>query len=120
MTKQSVYFKVDLTINDRQLDAFQDIAKAMTEVTQKEPGALAYEWHLNADCTECRLLETYADEGAALAHMMGPAVQEMVPKLLEVSRLDGFEVYGYPGTKAAEMLVDLGAKIFQHWHGLGR
>ena len=120
MAKQVVYFKVDLTINDGKLDAFEQIAKAMTAVTQKESGALAYEWHLSADRTQCRLLETYADEGAALAHMMGPAVQEMVPKLLEVSRLDGFEVYGYPGAKATEMLAGLGAKIFQHWYGLGR
>ena len=29
--------------------------------TQKEPGALAYEWHLSSDRTQCRLIETYAD-----------------------------------------------------------
>jgi quinol monooxygenase YgiN len=119
MAKQAVYFNVDLTITEGKLDAFEDIAKAMIAATQKESGALAYEWHLSSDRTRCRLLETYADESAVLAHLMGP-MQELVPRLLKVSSLAGFEVYGYPGPKAAEMLAGLGAKFFQHWHGLHR
>ena len=120
MAKQTVYFKVDLTINEGKLDAFENIAKAMTAVTQKESGALAYAWHLNGDRNQCRLLETYADENAVLAHMTGPAVQELVPKLLQVSSLRDFEVYGDLGPQATNMLAVLGAKIFQHWHGLNR
>ena len=120
MASQAVYFKVDLNINEGKLDAFQSIAKAMTAVTQKESGAQAYEWHFSHDRTQCRLLETYADESAVLAHMMGPAVQELVPKLLQVSSLRDFEVYGDLGPQATNMLAALGAKIFQHWHGLNR
>jgi quinol monooxygenase YgiN len=44
MSKQMVQFNVDLTINEGKLDAFRNIAEAMTAGTQKEPGALAYEW----------------------------------------------------------------------------
>jgi len=120
MNKRAVYFNVHLTINPGKLDVFKEIAEGMIAVTRKESGALAYEWYLSGDHSQCRLVEIYADEGAVLAHIAGRAVQELVPKLLKLSSLSGFEVYGYPGPKAAEMLAGLGAKFFQHWHGLNR
>ncbi len=119
MNKRAVYFNVHLTIHPGKLDAFKEIAEAMIAVTRKEPGALAYEWYLSDDRSRCRLVETYADEDAVLAHIAGRAVQELVPKLLEVSGISGFEVYGDPGSKAAETLKAIGAEFFQRWHGLG-
>lgn len=120
MSKQTVRFNVNLTIHDGKLDAFQAIAQTMIAGTQKEPGALAYEWHLSSDRKRCRLLETYADADAVLAHINGPVVRQLVPKLLQTSSLDRFEVYGDPGLKAAEMLAGVGAEIFPLWHGLSR
>ena len=52
-----------------------------------------------------------------------PGVQQaftLVPKILEVSTITGFEVYGDPGPKAGEMLAAVGAEIFEHWHGISR
>jgi quinol monooxygenase YgiN len=118
MTKHEVRFTVDLTINADSIDAFERVAQTMIEGTQKEPGALGYDWCLSDDRRQCRLVETYVDANAVLAHLTGPVVQGLVPKLLEVSRLTGFEVYGDPGPKAAEMLTGLGAKIFGRWRGL--
>ncbi len=118
MNEHAVYFIVHLTINPGKLDAFKEIAEGMIASTRKEPGALAYEWYLSGDRSRCRLVETYADEGAVLAHIAGRAVQELVPKLLEVSSISGFEVYGDPGSKAAETLKAIGAELFQRWHGL--
>jgi quinol monooxygenase YgiN len=120
MSKQMVQFNVDLTINEGKLDAFRNIAEAMPAGTQKEPGALAYEWYLSGDRKRCRLVENYKDADAVLAHMTGSVVRELVPKMLAVSRLDRFEVYGDPGPKAAESLAGVGAEIFQFWQGLGR
>lgn len=87
--------------------------------TLKEPGALAHEWFLSADHKRCLLLETYVDANAVLAPMKGPAVA-LVPKLLETSSINSFEVYGDPGAEAAKMLTGIGAEIFPHWLGLGR
>jgi hypothetical protein len=66
------------------------------------------------------LLETYVDANAVLAHITGPVVQQLVPKLLETASLNHFEVYGDPGPKAAEMLAGVGAEIFPLWRGLSR
>jgi quinol monooxygenase YgiN len=120
MLKQAVRFTVDLTINEGRVDEFEGIAQAMIAGTQKEPGALGYDWCLSSDRKRCRILETYADTNAVLAHLRGPVVQEFVPKILKASSISRFEVYGDPGPEASRMLAGFGAEIFELWHGLSR
>jgi quinol monooxygenase YgiN len=120
MNRQIVRFTVDLTINAGKFDKFESIVQAMLAATEKEPGTLGYDWCLSGDRTRCRLLETYVDANAVLAHMTGPAVRELVPKLLEVSSVNSFEVYGNPGPEAAQALAGFGAEIFELWQGLSR
>ncbi len=118
MSKQ-ILLHVSLTVHDGKLDAFQAIAREMVEASRKEPGTLGYEWYLSADGKRCRLVETYVDANALLAHFAGPAVQEGVPKLMATGSVSGFEVYGDPGPKGAEVVKGFGAEIFSYWHGLG-
>lgn len=91
----------------------------MIAATQKESGALAYEWHFSPDNKRCRLLEAYADDAAVEAHIDGEAVK-LIPTLLESASVSGFEVYGDTGNKAAETLRAFGAQLFQPWDGLRR
>ena len=120
MVNHTVRLAVDLTISEGKLDAFQEIARVMVAGSQKEPGTLGYDWYLSGDGRRCRIVETYADAEAVLAHLKGPVVQQLVPRLLEASSLGGFEVYGDPGLKAAQMLAGFGAEVFEPWHGLNR
>ena len=120
MSKHTVRFVVDLLIHEGKLTEFESIAQTMIASTQKEPGALDYDWCFSNDHRRCRILETYVDADAVLAHMTGPAVQEYVPKMLEVSNIARFEVYGDPGPKAARILTDVGAEIFDIWDGISR
>ena len=120
MTKHTVRLIVDLAINEGKLDTFEALTQAMIAGSQKEPGTLGYHWYLSADRKRCRLVETYADADAELAHLGGPVVQELVPKVLGVANVSGFEVYGDPGPKATEMLMGFRAEIFHEWHVLNR
>jgi quinol monooxygenase YgiN len=120
MSKQTVRFNVDLTINEKQFNAFETIAQTMIAGTQEEPGALGYDWCLSSDRKRCRIIETYADQNATLAHLTSAVVGELVPKLLQTATLNRFEVYGDPGPKAAEILAGVGAEIFPLWQGLNR
>jgi quinol monooxygenase YgiN len=120
MMKDTVRFTVDLTITGEKFVEFERIAQAMIAGTQKETGALGYEWYLSGDRKRCRIVETYADANAVLAHLTGPVVQELVPKLLQASSVNAFEVYGDPGPKSSEILNRFRAEIFQLWHGLSR
>ena len=118
MNKHTVRFVVSLNINDGKRDAFEVIAQAMIAASREESGTLGYDWYLSGDRKSCRLVETYADASAVLAHMTGPAVKDLVPKLIKVSSVRGFEVHGDPGAKAAEILAGFGAEIFNEWHVL--
>ncbi len=120
MSKQTVYLAVDFTINEGKLAAFESIAQEMVAGSGKEAGTLGYEWFLSADRKRYRLIETYADANAVLAHFNGPVVQELVPKLLGTASATGFEVCGDPGAKVREMLAPFGAEIFEFRRGLGR
>jgi quinol monooxygenase YgiN len=120
MAKGAVRFMVDFTIVDGKFETFERISKEMIAVSQNEPGTLAYDWYLSADRMRCRLYESYTDGDAVLAHLSGPAVQTLVPQLLETSKLAGFEVYGDPGPAASKMLAGLGAELFQPWIAISR
>jgi quinol monooxygenase YgiN len=120
VSTQHVYVLVELTVREGKFADFENIARQMTAGSQTEPGTLAYDWHLSRDRKRCRLLETYADANALLAHFKGPVVQQLVPKALEYASVDRFEVYGDPGAEATTMLANFGAQIFDRWQGLDR
>jgi quinol monooxygenase YgiN len=120
VVKQVVRLTVNLTVNEGQNDAFNSIAKAMTETTKSEPGTLGYEWFAHNDGKRHTLLETYEDRAAIEAHFMGPAVQEWVPKLAATCSVDGFVIYGDPGPKVAAMAAGFGAAILPYSMGIDR
>lgn len=120
MTKPGVYFIVDLAIAEGKFDQFQAIAENMVTGTNEEDGALAYEFYLDTDQRQCRLIEIYSGSDAALSHCHGRVVQELVPKLLGVSTLTGFSVYGDLSAEAAALLTQVGAQLFTTWRGFNR
>jgi quinol monooxygenase YgiN len=120
MANATTWFTVSLTIMDGKIDAFEATVEKMVAGSRKEPGTLAYEFCLSADRTQCRLVEAYVDAHAVVAHLTGPVVKELVPELLQVSAITGFEVFGDPGPEAAKMLAGLGATVFTSWHGFSR
>jgi quinol monooxygenase YgiN len=120
VTKQTVWFAVDLSIHEGKLEEFEQIARTMIAGTQNEPGALHYDWCFSNDHRRCRILETYENSDAVLAHMSGSSVQIYLPRLLEFCKITRFEVYGDPGPKATQMLVHAGAEIFDLWDGITR
>ena len=120
MMEQIVRLTVSFTVNEGQLEAFKSIAETMTEGTKAEPGTLGYEWFSGGDGKHYRLVETYADASAVEAHFTGPVVQQLVPRLVELCKLEALEFYGDPGPKVREMAAANGGVFFQYWLGIGR
>lgn len=120
MANPTVYFLVTFNVHEGKLAAFEETMKAATAGTRKEPGAHGYEWYLSSDRKTYKLVETYRDAAAALAHMTSPVVKDLVPKLLESATIASFEVFGEPGAEARAKLAPLGAAIYEFKHGLGR
>jgi quinol monooxygenase YgiN len=120
MVEKVVRLTVSFSVTEAQMNDFKSIAAQMTDGARSEPGTLGYEWFVGGDGRKFRLVETYVDAAAIEAHFMGPVVQQLVPKLAAVSSVDGFEIYGDPGPKVAEMASAFGASIYQYWMGIGR
>lgn len=65
----NVYWILVVRINDGKLDEFKALAEELCAATRKEPGALAYEWHLDTSGSTCHIYERYADAKAVMTHM---------------------------------------------------
>lgn len=120
MAQATVWFVVDYLIDTGKFDEFDRLAKAMSEKSAEEPGTLLYKWHISADRSQCRLVESYVDGQAVLAHITGPVIRDYVPEISKVSSVTLFEVYGDPGPEAAAVLSDLGALVYTPIQGFSR
>ena len=120
MVESIVRLTVSFSVTEAQMNAFKSIAAQMTDGTKAEPGTLGYEWFVSGDGMRFRLVETYVNAAAIEAHFMGSVVQQLVPKLASVSSVEGFEIYGDPGQKVAEMASAFGASIYHYWIGINR
>jgi quinol monooxygenase YgiN len=120
MLEQVVRLAINMMVNENQLEAFQSIAKSMTEACKAEPGTIGYEWFADRDGKRFRLMETYVDANAVVAHFQGSVVQEWLPKLAVHCTVEGVELYGNPGPKGTELALGLGAVIFPYRLGLDR
>jgi quinol monooxygenase YgiN len=111
---------VDIEIHEGKFADFEAIAKQMAAVSEREPGTLGYHFVLSADRRRCRLVEGYADQAAITAHFNGPAVQELVPKMVQVASPTRMEIYGDPGPQVAVMAAGFGAVVYTAWVGFDR
>ena len=87
-------------------------------VETEDSGALSYEFFFNNDESQFYVLEWYKDSEAALGHM--GLVNETISKLLEVSQLTRFEIFGKASEKLVQGLTPLGVQFFKHWKGFTR
>jgi len=120
MAQATVWFVVDYAVDVAQFSEFERLAQLMSEKSAEEPGTLMYKWCLSPDRTQCRLLESYVDAAAALAHITGPVIHDLVPLIEKVSKVTLFEVYGDAGPEATAALRDLGATVYKSWRGYSR
>ena len=79
---------------------------------------MSYEFFFNKNESKFYVLEWYKDSDAALAHM--GLVNEMLGKILEVSKVARFEIFGNASDALIEGLTPLGAQFFTHCGGFTR
>ena len=120
MGTQRIRLLVDIDVHEGKFHEFEAIARQMVAVSEREPGTLAYHFLMSADRKRCRLVEGYADQAAVTAHFNGPAVQEWVPKLVQVATPTRMEIYGDPGPQVTAMAAGFGAVVFHAWEGFDR
>ncbi len=96
-------------------EAFTEIASACLTATRRDPGTQSYEWYLNADRTECLILEVCNDSNALLAHVGN--LGDLLGRLMAVSDL-AIEVCGDPSPELRQVGASVGAKFYAYMQGL--
>jgi quinol monooxygenase YgiN len=103
-------------INEGKLEDFKNlIPQLIAKVKENEPGALEYDWYLNEEKMECKVLETYADSNAVLAHAGN--VGELLMKTMEIGILTA-EIYGNPSAELSKALEGFAPKVYSFYSGL--
>ena len=111
MSKEQVKIVANFAIRDHEL--FVTIAGKMVDhCKQHEPGTLVYDWYVDADKQQGRLIELYTDIDAFRQHVSGKIFTELAPLMRSAIEWQSLEAFGeLPGEFAPVM------KAFQstHW-----
>ena len=110
----------------------------ISQVKEKDPGPLPYDWFLNSDKTECEIREAYESFEAILAHMSNLRERlgilftdhsvilygDPSPELIQTAKTRGVEVTLSPGsirytdTTLWNVAVDLFRRPLDHYVAL--
>ncbi|MGA9239115.1 putative quinol monooxygenase [Robiginitalea sp.] len=106
------------TIHPGKTDEFKKIVSQCIEVVEaKEAGAgtLQYDWHFNADQSECKVIEAYRNSEAVLEHAanIGPYLGQF----FEISTFSG-EVFGPASESLKKALEGMDIKYYEFESGL--
>ncbi|WP_099826307.1 putative quinol monooxygenase [Oceaniglobus indicus] len=101
-------------------DHARPLLDEMVETTEAdEPGALHYEYYMNADETRCTSLERYEDSDAVMKHLANFA-SLYAERFFACFKPVSFTVYGPASDQVREALAQLGATHESRTAGFSR
>ncbi len=115
-----VYWILEVSIKDGQMDAFKTLMEEMVAATRAdEPGALNYEWSLGNDGTSCHIYERYDSSASTMVHM-GNFGSKFADRFLACVQPTKFTVYGAPDDTVKKALAPLGGRYQANFGGFHR
>jgi quinol monooxygenase YgiN len=95
------------------------VSEMVNATRAQEPGALVYDYFLNADRTRCTVIERYADNEAVMTHLenFGAHFADRFFALFAPIR---FSVYGPANEEVKSALTDFGATFDDRIAGFSR
>ncbi len=106
-----VAWNLQVSLRPGQLETFRTLMHEMVASTREEPGAQAYDWYLSEDGSTCHILERYADDDAAMAHI-GTFGTTFAERFLGCAEPIALHVYGDPAPPVRAALDGFGAVYF--------
>ena len=117
---QSVYWNLELNIKAQKKSDLPALVADMAARTKEyEPGALNYEWQVNAEMTECHIFERYADSDALMTHL-GNFQEHFADRFFDILEIKRWTVYGNPTDQVRETLGGFGAQFLDRIGGFSR
>ena len=103
MRSEQVYWVFTVTVD--QMDKFTPLIPKLVAATEKEPGALQFEFNIGDDQKTVDIFERYMNSKAALFHQaesFGPFSKEF----FAVAKLTHWVIYGTPSDEFKKANVD--------------
>jgi quinol monooxygenase YgiN len=103
MQSEQLYWVFTVSVD--QMDKFKPLIPKLVAATEKEPGALQFEFNIGNDQKTVDIFERYKDSKAALFHQaesFGPFSKEF----FAVAKLTRWVVYGTPSDEFKKANVD--------------
>ena len=97
-----------MKIREGKLEGFKrQAAICISQVKEKDPGTLQYDWFLNSNKTECEIREAYESSEALLAHSAN--LREALRILFEQFATDhSVVIYGDPSPELMQKAATMG------------
>ena len=112
MAENQIQVVAECSITPGKVNAFRKLAEETINAAKAGSNVVGYRWYFNSDQTKCYIIEQHPDSGSLIRHLevVGPHLL----KLLDVSKITRFEVYGSIGRlESAEHLLQKLATVFK-------
>ena len=93
------------TVTVDQMDKFKSLVPKLVAATEKEPGALQFEFHVGADQKTVDIFERYSDSKAALFHQTA-SFAPSATEFFAVAKLTRWVIYGTPSDEFKKANAD--------------
>ncbi len=101
---EQIYWVVTFTVDE--MDKFKPLVQKLVAATEKEPGALQYEYNVGADQKTVDIFERHADSKAAGGHITDNFGPNFSKDFLALAKPVHFVVYGKPTAELKKILAD--------------
>jgi quinol monooxygenase YgiN len=110
----------EVTLNEGVVDEVRALAREMVDRNRdEEPHTLGYRVFLSEDGARLHFYERYRDSAAAMFHV-GRFGENFAGRLLALSRVTRFEIYGTPSDELRSTASGFGATFFAQVAGFER
>jgi quinol monooxygenase YgiN len=121
MKHDQIHIRAEFTIQEGKIEEYKKLVQDMSRVVEaNEPDTINYQFYLNRSETKCIVNETYANSEAVFAHINGIASQTILPKVLNIARITGFDVYGNPSEELQKVLTTFSPQTYNLFAGFSR
>jgi quinol monooxygenase YgiN len=117
--EQKLQLSARMKIREGKVEGFKRQAAAcISQVKEKDPGTLQYDWFLNSDNTECEIREAYESSEALLAHTAN--VREALRIIEQYATDHSVVIYGSPSPELMQNAARMegGVKTYSFLQGL--
>ena len=101
---EHVFWIVEFSIGEGNLEAFQSLMNEMIDATREQMGTTHYEWFLSEDGRTCHIHERYVSSQAVLSHL-GHFGTKYAVRMAQLAKATRLVVYGSPSETVRKALA---------------